>query len=81
MIGDDERVTALCNKIILADPAHESATVMLSDALFQKDPDSDEAVKPLQCESPSPSPSPSSLLLTIMSTSIFQYSIIGNASQ
>ena len=77
MIGDDERVTALCNKIILADPAHESATVMLSDALFQKDPDSDEAVKPLQCESPSPS----SLLLTIMSTSIFQYSIIGNASQ
>jgi tetratricopeptide (TPR) repeat protein len=31
--GDEERVKSLCNKIILADPAHEAATVMLSDRL------------------------------------------------
>ena len=42
--GDDEKVESLCTKIISADPAHEAATVMLSDSLFAKHPDSGEAV-------------------------------------
>ena len=45
--GDKEKAKSLCGKIILAEPTHEAATVMLSDMLFNSE-EQEEAVKPLQ---------------------------------
>lgn len=45
--GDAAKATSLCRKILLADPAHELATTLLSDLLLKSE-EQEEAVKPLQ---------------------------------
>jgi tetratricopeptide repeat protein 21B len=45
--GDNEQCQSLCNKIILAEPSHEDATIMLSEVMFLG-PEPDGASVPLE---------------------------------